>query len=134
MYFELEGVIFLSRDLNDIVEVTLDISLKGDIKLDGEACCHWALHVVVAAELISLGRDELDTTHLLRDVLDLDSHLVILMNLDIYGHNCRTIEVNLGREHVDGRPSSESSGGRVVEHWLRVLLQNAGSAGRVKSF
>lgn len=74
----------LSANLYHIVEITILISLKRNIHLNGETRCNWPLGLIVKAELASLGLHEFYPAHLLANVADSHCHLIALVWLDIY--------------------------------------------------
>ena len=75
--------VVLSADLDHIMEVALAVRFKRHVNLDGQTSSHWALHVVVALEFVSLGLGELYATNFLGDVADCDRHLIVLMGFNI---------------------------------------------------
>ena len=81
-------VMTLSLDLNNVVEVSLLVCLERNVHLDGKTGCEWSLHVVLDLELGSLRAGELEPSHSLADVPYGDSHLVVLVGLDICRRKC----------------------------------------------
>jgi len=101
-------VVTLSLDLHYIMEVSLLVRLERNVHLDRETCSEWALHVVLDLELDGLGAGEFQPSDALTDVSDCDSHLIVLVGLDVF-------EKDLWREDLNGlRRVAQMVYGRVV--------------------
>jgi len=117
MKVELEGrVVAFGMNLDHIVEISLLVRFKLHVHLDGEASGDGAGVLVLTVELGSGWLREVDATHVLGDVSDRNSHLVVLVWLDIF-------EKDLGWEDLDGVLTvSQMVNSRVIEHLRWVLL------------
>jgi len=69
-------VVTLGLDLNDIMEVSLGISLEGNVHLYGQSSREWALHVVLDLELGGGGAGQLEPPDSLADIPDANRNLV----------------------------------------------------------